>query len=36
MTIPLPRTTIEAGDSLAVMTSHDGIDEIRSALRAEA
>jgi len=36
MTIPLPQTTIEAGDSLAVMTSHEGIDEVRSALRAEA
>jgi len=36
MTIPLPQTTIEAGDSLAVMTSHDGIDEVRSALRADA
>jgi len=36
MTIPLPQTTIEAGDSLAVMTSHDGIDEVRSSLKAEA
>ena len=36
MTIPLPQTTIEAGDSLAVMTSHDGIDEVRSALKAAA
>jgi trk system potassium uptake protein TrkA len=36
MTIPLPQTTIEAGDSLAVMTSHDGIDEVRSALTADA
>ena len=36
MTIPLPQTTIEAGDSLAVMTSHEGIDEVRSALKADA
>jgi len=36
MTIPLPQTTIEAGDSLAVMTTHDGIDEVREALRSGA
>jgi trk system potassium uptake protein TrkA len=36
MTIPLPQTTIEAGDSLAVMTTHDGLDEVRAELRAEA
>jgi trk system potassium uptake protein TrkA len=36
MTIPLPQTTIEAGDSLAVMTSHEGIDEVRAALKAGA
>ena len=36
MSIPLPRTTIEAGDSLAVMTTPEGIDTVRSALRGEA
>jgi len=36
MTIPLPQTTIEAGDSLAVMTTHDGLEQVRAALRAEA
>jgi trk system potassium uptake protein TrkA len=36
MTIPLPRTTIEAGDSVAVMTTPDGIDAVRSALRGGA
>ena len=36
MTIPLPQTTIEAGDSVAVMASPDGLDEVRSALRGGA
>ena len=36
MTIPLPQTTIEAGDSLAVMASPEGVDEVRAALQAEA
>lgn len=35
MTIPLPQTTIEAGDSVAVMATPDGLDDVRSALRAE-
>ena len=35
MTIPLPQTTIEAGDSIAVMSSPDGIDDVRAALRSE-
>jgi len=35
MTIPLPQTTIEAGDSVAVMTTPEGLDDVRSALRAE-
>jgi trk system potassium uptake protein TrkA len=36
MTIPLPQTTIEAGDSVAVMTTHEGLDAVRSALRGGA
>jgi len=36
MTIPLPQTTIEAGDSIAVMSSPDGIDDVRASLRGEA
>jgi len=36
MTIPLPQTTIEAGDSIAVMTTPEGIDDVRAALRADA
>ena len=36
MTIPLPQTTIEAGDSLAVMTTPDGLEQVRAALRSEA
>lgn len=35
MTIPLPRTTIEAGDSIAVMASHDDLDSVRAQLRGE-
>jgi len=36
MTIPLPQTAIEAGDSLAVMASPEGLDDVRASLRAEA
>jgi len=36
MTIPLPQTTIEAGDSVAVMSTPEGLDDVRSALRGEA
>jgi trk system potassium uptake protein TrkA len=36
MTIPLPQTTIEAGDSIAVMSSPEGLDDVRAALRGEA
>jgi len=36
MTIPLPQTTIEPGDSVAVMTTPEGIDAVRSALRGGA
>ncbi len=36
MTIPLPQTTIEAGDSVAVMTTPKGIEAVRSALRGGA
>jgi len=33
MTIPLPRTTIEAGDCLAITAAPDAIDDIRVFLR---
>jgi trk system potassium uptake protein TrkA len=36
MTIPLPRTTIEAGDSIAVMAGHDDLDAVRAQLRGES
>ena len=36
MTIPLPRTTIEAGDSLAIMADPDVLEEVREHLRGEA
>jgi trk system potassium uptake protein TrkA len=36
MTIPLPRTTIEAGDSLAVMADPEDVEAIRSHIRGEA
>jgi len=36
MTIPLPQTEIEAGDSVAVMTTPDGVETVRSALRGRA
>jgi trk system potassium uptake protein TrkA len=35
MEIPLPRTTIEAGDSLAFMAEPDTLPEIRAYLRGE-
>jgi trk system potassium uptake protein TrkA len=35
MTIPLPQTTIEAGDSIAVMAGHDDLDAVRAQLRGE-
>jgi len=33
MRIPLPQTTIEPGDSVAVMAAPDRLDEVREALR---
>lgn len=36
MTIPLPRTKIEAGDSLAILTDPDSLSEVREHLRGEA
>jgi trk system potassium uptake protein TrkA len=36
MTIPLPRTTIESGDSLAIMADPDVLEEVREHLRGEA
>ncbi|MBX0296071.1 potassium channel family protein [Haloarcula nitratireducens] len=36
MTIPLPQTEIEAGDSVAVMAAPEGLDAVRSSLRGEA
>jgi trk system potassium uptake protein TrkA len=36
MSIPLPRTTIEAGDSIAVMADPAVISEVRARLRGEA
>ncbi len=33
MTIPLPRTTIEAGDHVAVLSSPDALSDVRTALR---
>ncbi|WP_302082247.1 potassium channel family protein [Salinibaculum rarum] len=35
MTIPLPQTTIEAGDSVAVMADTDVLDSVRAQLRGE-
>jgi trk system potassium uptake protein TrkA len=35
MTIPLPRTSIEAGDSLAITAAPDAIDDIRAFLRGQ-
>ncbi len=36
MTIPLPQTRIEAGDSVAVMTDPEILADVRAALRGEA
>lgn len=36
MTIPLPQTTIKAGDSLAILTDPDTLADVRTALRGEA
>jgi trk system potassium uptake protein TrkA len=36
MTIPLPRTTIEAGDSVAVLTEQGSLEAVRERLRGEA
>ncbi|GGO02232.1 MULTISPECIES: potassium channel family protein [Haloarcula] len=33
MTIPLPQTVIEAGDSVAVMAAPDGLDDVRASLK---
>ena len=35
MTVPLPQTRIEAGDSIAVMTDPDLLAEVKSTLRGE-
>jgi trk system potassium uptake protein TrkA len=35
MTIPLPQTAIEAGDSIAVMADPDVLDTVRAQLRGE-
>jgi len=35
MTIPLPQTTVEAGDSLAIMADPAVLADVRSALRGE-
>ncbi|MFB6128805.1 MAG: TrkA family potassium uptake protein [Halorhabdus sp.] len=36
MSIPLPRTTIQAGDRIAITAPPDAIDEVRTSLSAEA
>jgi trk system potassium uptake protein TrkA len=36
MTVPLPQTRIEAGDSLAIMADPDVLDDVREQLRGEA
>lgn len=36
MTVPLPQTTIEAGDSIAILTDPDSLSEVRTALRGAA
>ncbi len=36
MTVPLPRTTIEAGDSLAIMSDPDELEAVRTQLRGES
>jgi len=35
MTIPLPQTKIEAGDSVAIMADPDSLPEVRATLRGE-
>ncbi|MCJ0620211.1 TrkA family potassium uptake protein [Haloarcula hispanica] len=36
MTIPLPQTEIEPGDSVAIMADPGGLDDIRATLRGDA
>ena len=36
MTIPLPQTTIEAGDSIAIMAEPTVLDDVRASLRGES
>ncbi len=36
MTVPLPRTRIEAGDSVAILTDPEFLTEVRERLRGEA
>lgn len=36
MTVPLPQTTIEAGDSIAILTDPDSLSDVRTALRGAA
>jgi len=36
MTVPLPQTRIEAGDSIAVMSDPDVLDDVRAQLRGES
>jgi len=35
MTIPLPQTRIEAGDSVAILTDPDSLTDVRTSLRGE-
>jgi trk system potassium uptake protein TrkA len=35
LSIPLPQTRIEVGDSLAILTDHDSLPEVRATLRGE-
>jgi trk system potassium uptake protein TrkA len=35
LSIPLPQTRIESGDSLAILTDHDSLPEVRATLRGE-
>jgi trk system potassium uptake protein TrkA len=35
MTVPMPRTTIEAGDSLAVLSATDGVENVRAAVHGD-
>jgi Trk K+ transport system NAD-binding subunit len=36
MTIPLPQETLEAGDSVAVLTDPETLADVRIALRGDA